>query len=351
MGMSDEASRANAFVLDKKFGNLEGTYAMRTVPTGGRQVVGLAQATTESLVCGLGSPTMTYIDNVRILAPGELEAFEDTVALFNVCSTCGIRVNESLEEALSADTVSHRFLGWNFSADSFTVSDGVKEKLLSAANRVLRADLRWGEVEKYMGLLNHVSSVCRLDDNLYYIYKFVRRRAAAQTEPHELANVWPCIKNTFRSVLMKAAAQRNVPYWRFENATATANLVTDASKAGWGAVMQADGRVSIMAGRWSPAEATRPINELEAMGVLRALETCRFPRRDRRGWANINVAVDNTSVMYALTKLRSRSYWLNEHIDHVKEVCKRKRIRIATISYVNTKANNADALSRMFENV
>lgn len=350
MGMSEEAARANAFVLDETFGSLQGTYAMRTVPTGGRQVVGLAQATTESLVCGLGSPTMAYIDNVRILAAGELEAFEDTAALFNVCATCGIRINETMEEALSEDPVVHRFLGWNFKADSFNVSDGVREKLQVAANRVLRADLRWGEVEKYMGLLNHVLSVCRLDDNLYYIYKFVRRRAAAQTQPHELANIWPCIKDAFRSVLMRAATMKNVSFEGFENITATASLVTDASKSGWGAVLQMDGRVSIMAGPWTPAEATRPINELEAMGVLRALEAGRFPRRDRNGRANINVVVDNTSVMYAISKLRSRSFWLNEHINDVKEVCRRKRIRIVSISYVNTKANNADALSRIFEN-
>lgn len=57
-----------------------------------------------------------------------------------------------------------------------------------------------------------------------------------------------------------------------------------------------DGSVRQMGGKWSPVEAARRIEELEAMAVSRGLETF-APAIKGMG---VDLHVDNTSVLYEL---------------------------------------------------
>jgi hypothetical protein len=106
-------------------------------------------------------------------------------------------------------------------------------------------------------------------------------------------------------------------------------LFTDASKIGWGAVMLKQHQVFTTGGKWSPAEAQKHINILEARAVQEAIDYF----EDDLSQRNVTIVVDNTSVIGAMHRRRSNSYELNAALSQVLQRLERIN-SAATVSYI-----------------
>ena len=113
---------------------------------------------------------------------------------------------------------------------------------------------------------------------------------------------------------------------------------TDASLLGWGCIVQwPSGKTISQGGRWSVKEAKLHISELEARVVKIALITF-VPQ-----YSKVEIFIDNTSVLGAIGKGRSRNFALNRIVELLSN-----QWTIVKCTYIRSEDNPADELSRRF---
>jgi hypothetical protein len=136
------------------------------------------------------------------------------------------------------------------------------------------------------------------------------------------------------------------------NATQPATWVyTDASLTGWGAVFFTNGVCFELQGRWETradgtAYESKDINMLEMRAVQHAI--AQGSTRLALG-TTIHVIVDNTSIIHIARKGISPSFDCNEALKDVMRAARKAHIEHIAMSYVSTRDNPADRLSRIFE--
>lgn len=344
MSIPEEVQELHCFqVADGRF------FALETVPTGGRHVVGLAQLSSEAIVsgqhCAVEKRAAVYIDNILRLFTDPVLAYEDTLAFFHTAANLGVQLNETFLEVLRQhdESTSFVFLGlhYDLAARRVSLSDKLKQKLILAAERIGDEDITWLEVQQIAGLMNFAQT---LDFNsrarCYHILKFLRRRAAACFKDHEQASVWPCLRLFWADTLRKLAnAESSL---RLRKYSKRIRVTTDASLHGWAAIIQTEDGSSVIAGQWDDSEKNFAIQELELEAVLRALDRLEMHQ------ACIDIRVDNTSALWALASGTSKSYWMAARVAKIHSICKTKNFHIRSIEYIKSQDNDADYWSRIF---
>ena len=195
------------------------------------------------------------------------------------------------------------------------------------------------------GLMFHLSTILRPPIATYYhILKWYRKRTAefahGDVSANDSARVWP-------STLKQLAAwidflKANKPVARPTASPENTHLFTDASDAGWGSyLMLPSGVVLIAAASWTTLEASRNINEREAMAVDNALGAFAH----YLAGASFHLHIDNTSVIWGLAKGRSHKWNMNTRVGEILATLKRHNATCA-LHYVSTRDNPADDPSR-----
>ena len=123
----------------------------------------------------------------------------------------------------------------------------------------------------------------------------------------------------------------------FREAT-TATLYTDASKSGWGGVLN---RTTIVHGIWTRTESAEHITYLELLGVLRSV-TALLPRLKMR---RVLLFVDNQAVVYVIRNFTTRSPIMMAELRNLVALCETNNARLS-VQWVPTDLNTADAPSR-----
>jgi ribonuclease HI len=129
----------------------------------------------------------------------------------------------------------------------------------------------------------------------------------------------------------------------FHAASATTiRLATDASKWGWGAVVQIHGETRHLQGRWTPREASFHINRLEARAILMALLQISLPRG-----STIAIQSDSMTLVCALNRMTTRSKRVAAEVEELSAWLQRRRARIVAATFIPGRENIIpDQLSR-----
>ena len=263
----------------------------------------------------------------------------------HVCRQAGITLND---EPGNTPHQFGTFLGVEF--DYATGTCRLTAKSLSKLDHIstlLQSNVTFDDIFELFGVLFFCSCVLR-HRIPYHPFKFYRKRASAFNKHgngQQATSIWPCVLQEIRDWIStlrtnnwtkptRPVLERNVLY-------------TDASLSGFGAILfDTDGGVHKLAGRWTPLEASRRIEELEAMAISRA--TIHFaPHLTSKG---LDLNIDNTSVRGSLRKGYSRSYNLDTRIHEVQNAFLAHNIPDIKVTYVKSADNIADGLSRGSDN-
>ena len=282
----------------------------------------------------------TYIDNTRFGGPIHAAVVRVGEKYKKVVAWAGGTLNV---EPVNKVHTRGPFLGVNYDYQRklSSLTDRTVTKL-AEARKTMSAEPSMEDLFSAFGILFFASQVLAysLKDE-YHAFKYYRRRAAQHAKGEHFgrddpAAVWPSVRQGIDEWFKRLL--KNVPARRTDRNN-TATLFTDASLTGAGAVLfTADGRVITFAAVWNAKERTRRIEELEARAVTLA---ARHFHEELRG-RHVDLWVDNTSVIGAMKKGYSKSYYLNRHV----AVALRAIGRHFTVRYVPSKYNFADGPSR-----
>lgn len=129
-----------------------------------------------------------------------------------------------------------------------------------------------------------------------------------------------------------------------EKIGSTAYLFTDATLAGWGAVLIFDNcRIAVAGGHFTGAQrAATSIGPKEAYAVVNAIDAF---ANQLRAVQQLNLFVDNTSVVAGIRRGQPRAASLVEPVREAWSAIIKSRISLF-VDYVSTHVNPADAVSR-----
>ena len=221
-------------------------------------------------------------------------------------------------------------------------------KTLAKLNRSLLAFQSTTSMQHMMelfGLIFHLSTILRPPIATYYhILKWYRKRTAefarGDVTPNDSSRVWPSTHKQLAGWI--AFLMANTPVARPVASPDNTHLFTDASDAGWGSyLMLPSGVVLIAAASWTALEASRNINEREAMAVDNALKAF----SNLLMGTSFHLHIDNTSVIWGLAKGHSKKWNMNTRVAEVMATLKRHDATCA-LHYVSTRDNPADGPSR-----
>ncbi len=321
-----------------------------TVATGQSHAVGVAQLTAEGLSSNVersgveaehadGVDVDTYIDNIRVA--GDSKCAADAMGkILAKANALGILIN-STNNPSDPNTppieCEYTFLGVEFDhrRRRIRLGEKTKNKILHAAAS-LKQGLTHEEAEAIFGLCVWASATLRIATyRFYYVYKYMRRRGGGGTK----LKVWPSVLPAWQ----KWAAHLSSNPWRSikeVDLTDLAVLFSDASNAGWGTTIFTSQGCFAHGEPWCPRELGRGIAEKEAQALLNALGHWQL------GDCPVFVFVDNTSVLGALRKGRSRAFFLNRRVGEILA----RFSNVVALEYVPSRFNLADKPSRLFTN-
>lgn len=154
------------------------------------------------------------------------------------------------------------------------------------------------------------------------------------------------IRSMFNTWLALARKERFFPPGRRLDSESLHHdtMFVDASTSyGWGVYFfGADGSIAVYGAPWPEGTDTSNISRLEALGTRLALEAF---RERLAGNKNVDIRIDNTSVVAAMTRGLARSQNVNNELIGALEYLADNDF-IYTVAYVKSKDNWADAPSR-----
>jgi ribonuclease HI len=180
----------------------------------------------------------------------------------------------------------------------------------------------------------------------YWALKQVRRRFNALNRglvhPDDVPSISTSVKRQLHEWLGRLTANKPVsPLPRLDQEP-RATLYTDASGAGWGAVLFLETGETFVAGEPWPKDFDYEVNRAEARAVRLALEAFKV-HFDKN--IVIKLKVDNTSVEAAVKKGVARSHGITKELKTIMETGFEHGWKL-NVSYVKSAENPADSISR-----
>lgn len=339
----------------KKWGfEFEGQwYSLQTIPTGAVFSPFLANLYSEAIAAllrqrlpkGIDIQIDVYIDNLRIAVNDESLLLEAIQRLFDILLETRVEPNESKEEVIAQDHKDYTFIGIRFNHEKHTteISEKTRNKL-SLIDNIQRTDWLEASLRQLLqvyGVLLYASNCAAIPKGVaYHFTKFMRRRAGQSLDEPGL--LWPSLIHVIRQWIKTVLEQPPFQWQTTETPRYQAELFTDASDSGFGAILFTPFQQVIIAGPWTAREAREHINVKEIMAVHKAMSSIEIDNVEE---LDIVLRIDNTSALYSLQKGDSRSHKISAIVVaiHHSRIWK----QVTRIEYVNTKKNSADILSRL----
>ena len=336
------------------------TYALQTVPTGYRHVVELAQTLTTAFARsvvdtakpGLKAVSNTtpthcsvYLDNVRFAdSPEVLNSF--IPAIREVAASITLQIDD-----LGEVTIEYDFLGihFNHATRTTSITEKTRRKLLQA-RQTIDENLSLRGFLKILGLLMWCKPHTPVPlTRFYYALKFVRRRCHyakrwaldAPCRPWEVAR--QAIHEWLNALLSAAPREHH------KSSSSPWTLITDASLEGFGVIAIHDDRVAmILAGEYARKEHIA-ILELRAVkyGIDNLVLLLSHRNTPSDTPTEVNLIVDNTSVIGRLRRGYCAAYAANNVIDQILQTTRTNNMILKQIQYCKSEYNAADWWSRV----
>ncbi len=286
-----------------------------------------------------GIRVSVYLDDSLTRAPSFTTARNDHQTFGNLLQLAGFLLHGSKSVREPVQRIEH--LG--FVIDSRTMMIEVPEdketRIRTAVTSLIRDIIRRKKVSirrmaRVIGLIVSILPAVRYGKLHYRLLEREKIRALAGTKDFDKKCRWP------RSCL------QDLKWWRdsergwkcsFENPVPTSTLITDASLQGWGFIYEGQE----FFGPWD-SESEERIDECELLAILYAIQCWPI---DLREGSVIQLWCDNQVAVAYMRNLGGRVERLNTIAREIwLELEKRKVWLVA--SYINTKDNPADALTR-----
>lgn len=337
--VSDYAAYYHSFAISQEvqphfaFVHHEQLYCLKTIATGQRQCVGLAQLVTTGV---------TKIATLQARATGKFRAYIDNVKYSGGDSASVLKHFNEVTQRLGATQNKQEvecgeevvFLG--------IVCNHRNKTLALSAKKLEKARRQWEVVQNTEATLRDIAGAFSFFVGaakilgismapFYTVFKCLRRRVS-HTAWDEKAFLWPSAIREWQQWkdLVLLNQPRSVTRQQIEQV-----LVTDASRSGWGAILFEHTGYRIAAGHWTSTESVRNIFELEAEAVIRATKAIRFDT------THTKLRIDNTTVKDCVRRTHSRNFWLNEKVKQIVSM------NFVTIEYIASADNPADFWSRL----
>jgi len=326
-------------------------YRLRVIPTGSNWAPALGHLFTECLGTYAastvkGTIASAYVDNLQFLAATNEVLKMVIVAMFELCTTFCVDVNEKLGDVLSEIDrgAPYDFLGITFDHSHHTTNTSSKIRakiadIVGIEERASQLSLR--DVLSAVGVLQASATITgRCRGEHYYLVKFLRRRAAQQACLDGPADIWAFLVRG-RELTRWATLELNAPnrVWLTDVSARSTRwkVFTDASDCGYGVLaFGSNGLTKVIAGPWTAKQMAWSINVREAWAVLVACQELRIHQEDEA-----ELWIDNTSVMQCMKKQSSKAFELNEIITAIA-----RHTIFSSVSYVKSADNRADFLTR-----
>ena len=343
---ADLKSAYNQIPLDEdakpffSFNSKIGMLCLKTVATGQRQCVGYCNCvsralTKQTLLVAQAGHGECYIDNFCFKGSNMAMARRLVCVFFILAQQLNTTVNEKQHDVLKSIGQPFDYRGVRFSGKAVCMTKKTSTKLIHAQQEL--ENWQTWTFEKALsifGLCIFASSVVKCNLCEYYIiYKYFRRRNQQLVDNLDAANIWKCMLQSWSSWI-KALLQGT----RVKTAEhPCCILYTDASLMGWGAIRIDSGKMRGTGGPWPKCYMSWRIhiNELEAAAVHNGLREMVSPGEV------VHLRIDNTTILYNLQKRRSRNFHINNRLRTIID-----KWRLASVQYVRSEDNIADALSR-----
>jgi hypothetical protein len=332
-------------------------YQMTTIPTGCRGAPAFADAIMKVIASKAmreaertndgdqPKSTNTYIDNVRFTGPPKLTT--DALEHFNSIATeMGFSIDSSSEQR---EVTTYDFLGYHVrhgTKPTISLTQKTKDKIQQCLDDIQRQDFQptLRELCEMVGICNWGTlNVARFE--FYWLFKFLRRRIFAANNGDsaldEPADMW----SSARAALAEWCRQllRKDNRWLLSEDFEWTILITDASLRGFGVfVIPPRGAIQTWGGPFRDVER---IEILEARAVQYGVGSLHAVKQGTMG---LVIFVDNTTVVGNLKKRRAENFTRNHILGTTWAMIAEKNYHPVRISYIPTKCNLADAMSRAF---
>ncbi len=289
------------------------------------------------------SARLVWIDNIRIC--GTRAEVDDAAKIID-SNAEQMAVTWKESDSRTNCTI-YEFLGgaWNHDEKSIALS----EKLRANLPQLCPWNMQVEDVERLFGRLVYASGLLQVPLGAFYpAMKWYRRLensvARGLFTRSRIVEVPPLARGSITAWLDAARCKTYFPQRERANMS-EATLITDASLIGFGAILVSPlQELFVIGGKWSDNHVSDSINELEAATVLMALHRLREVLI-RLQICQLNIVVDNTSVLQVLAKGSSKSENLNAIVVLLIAALKEIGCRV-TIRYIPSNLNPSDAISR-----
>jgi len=352
-------------------------FRLKTIATGQRHCVGLAQVTSIVLTYALDNGEeiviTVYIDNVRFVGFSKESVLSCAFCFCKRCEFVSATLNEvdvRLPEHILKQNLWDQitqvtdFLGMRHNHIHATVclQDRAVLKLSLAREEISEPSLSFERFQAIFCFLLWASRVLDFHScDVYHVFKFLRRRSKSHSQKQQV-NIWGSLSDSlgFWFDTLLANVPRNIVCF---DSFPVHKIYTDASLSGWGVYGFIHNRLcieEIVHGEpWIKLSRPRHdslwdfvthlpssevhINELELRVLLIAilffdLSFCR-----------IDFLIDNTTTIGVAAKGHSRNFHQNKFLSLFRAELKSRTIEITGLDYVPSRLNWADDPSRWFE--
>jgi hypothetical protein len=287
--------------------------------------------------CPYGDPQV-YVDGGRFTGSPE-----DCSAVAEWWTSRAIRFGATFKSAPVAATA-YDFVGLHFNHEdgATSVAETTRRKFPQTVGHTMTAH----ELEVLVGRLCWAAEALSIPlAEYHFALKRVRRVFNALNRGTMQDHDTVQLSHSCRADLQKLClACKGVLHPSPKPKEVVAELFTDASLQGWGAVLYLRGRQPLVTGsRWTTVHCSTEIAELEMAAVDHAV---RQFRHELQHVASLRIVVDNTTVMSAVLKGRSRSDAVAVRLAASIPLLRNLGVPVS-VAYITSRDNPADLPSRV----
>lgn len=332
------------------------SYAYRTLPMGCRISCIVAQATLNALLDFDTTATVWragYIDNVLFTSDDRDAVIKHGETFVARCAHAGVTLNDAEKDVASRVEQEFDFLGEHYNTtgaeDTWTRKNTSKTVTkLRAASLAVTTRYTWRQLAAFAGLLLFASSITDTCPAQHFTFLTYYRQAMAAGDkkwnaPIPLSLRSDAADNDLAQWLQDATLNNAQPL-RDNDDAPQLTMWVDASRAGWGALVQdASGAFRSIGAPWSDADHARwnlsSSVASEPLALRRAILAC----------ANNNTTViqaftDHKPLTYAAQAGYAKAFAYNDTLLTIRSIFPKLRLRLA---YIEGQLNTiADGISR-----
>lgn len=283
-----------------------------------------------------GYESVSYLDDCLLLAQNESDCIENRQATIELFTSLGLFVNYKKSQLVPSRRV--KYLGFIF--DSSNLSIHLPQNKVEMLKKMLRSFL-FKEIIIVQELAELIGHLTATTPAIKYSPLYLRELECLKIKALQLSG---CDYNS--KLFLSDRAKTDIKWWigsldcpwqLIQSDLFDITLTTDSSGSGWGA---SDSKVTTK-GQWSAYQKTLHINVLELLGVYYGLKSL-----VQKSGINILLRVDNVTAMTYINRFGGcRASQCHEVARMIWQYCEKNNLYIRA-SYVNTKLNCADSLSR-----